>query len=100
MCSSDLTARQAPVTGELAKDAALAAMSQPTSGGVRRIHGLVQAGFLCRALAKEAGLVRAIKKRVKPLLADDLASKQLEGHLRDLNAELVRGWKKHWGLPN
>jgi hypothetical protein len=92
------TARQVPVTGVLAKDAALASMEQPTSGGVRRIHALVQAGFLCNALAKETALVRSIEKRVKPVLADDLTSNELDRHLRELNAELVRGWKKHWHL--
>jgi hypothetical protein len=91
------TARPAAVTGELASDPAMAATARPTSEGVRRIHALVQAGFLCRVLAKaDKSLVERIEKNVNLVLKDDLSSKQLETHLAALNAQLERGWKLHW----
>lgn len=89
------TAKPIPVSGELAGDAAMAASAEPTSQGVRRIHALVQAGFLSTAI-KDKALVRSIRKAADAVLKDDLNSKKLERHLAALNKVLEAGWKKHW----
>jgi hypothetical protein len=91
------TARPIPVAGELAGDPATAASNEPTLPGVRRIHALVQAGFLSRALAKtNQSLVRSIEKWVALLLKDELESKKLGKDLNSLNEDMQQAWAQHW----
>jgi hypothetical protein len=91
------TAKKVAVDETLASDPRLASMSAPTLAGVRKIHALVQAGFLCRALAKPgADLVNGMEQAAGPLMQADVTGDALEGALTAINGLLTKGWKKHW----
>ena len=77
-------------------DEALAAQPEPTDIGVRRIHALVGAGYLCRVVGDSA-LAKEIEKNARALLSSGLkADEAEETAITVLNASMVRGWQKHW----
>jgi hypothetical protein len=89
------TAKPAPVEGVLASDPAMAASNEPTLLGVRKIHALIQAGFLCRALTTNGELSKAMEKLAESL-ALSVADVEIDKQLSALNELLQRGWKLHW----
>lgn len=91
------TAKLGPVTPVLADDPRLAAESVPTETGVRRVHALIQAGFLIAALAQQhAALAKRIGDLCPPVLAAPLESAELKAALDKLDDALIEGWKLHW----
>ncbi len=90
------TAKPAPVEGVLASDPAMAASAEPTLPGVRKIHAMLQAGFLCRVLKNNGELSQAIEKGARALAAIALTSAELDTQLSALNKHLQLGWREHW----
>lgn len=88
--------RAIAVRGTMESDEALAAQPEPTDIGVRRIHALVGAGYLCRVVGDSA-LAKEIEKNARALLSSGLkADEAEETAITVLNASMVRGWQKHW----
>ncbi len=91
------TAKQVAVYGPLVSDPELASASEPTMAGVRRIHALIQAGFLSRVLNRlDEVLAREIETLVNPLLQSNLTEGALESALSVLDKSLTRGWREYW----
>jgi hypothetical protein len=91
------TARPAPVTPVLAQDPLLAAEGAPTESGVRRVHALIQAGFLISSLSGPHGdTSREIEESCGAVLSAELESDQLRAALDLLDAALAQGWPLHW----
>ena len=93
------TAKPAPVEGVLASDPAMAASSEPTLPGVRKIHALVQAGFLCHVLSRNSELSQAIENSAEELFPAAITDAELEPKLSALNELMQRGWQEHWKQP-
>ncbi len=90
------TAKRVAVEGVLAGDPMMAANNEPTLPGVRKIHALVQAGFLCRTLTDDAELCRTIETQARELASIAVDVQGLEKQLTALNESLKRGWQRHW----
>lgn len=93
--STSSTALQIAVGEALEADPMLAAEGEPDFNGVRRVHGLLQAGFLCSALTDNelAGVIRAA---AGPVLAAAVGSATLPDLISDLDSALIAGWQRHW----
>jgi hypothetical protein len=90
-------AAKVAVHGPLVSDPQLDAAVEPTEIGIRRIHALIQAGFLCSALAKsDAELVERMEGKAAALIACKPDSKEAEPAISALDELLVQGWKWHW----
>lgn len=88
--------RNVAVQGAMEVDKRLAAEARPTDVGVRRIHALVGAGYLCRVLA-DRELAAQIEQAARALLGGGLKGDDAEeAAIAALDALLVVGWKKHW----
>lgn len=83
------------VHGSLRSDKRLASQPEPTAAGVRKIHALLQGGYLCRVLSKQ-GIASEIETRVAALLQTGTGGADTEAALAALNETLMRGWKDHW----
>jgi hypothetical protein len=91
------TARVVAVEDTLASDKQLAAESEPTALGVRRIHGLAQAGYLISVLSESNRDLRVeIETRAAELLKGDVEGEVTAAALGPLNSAMVRGWKAYW----
>ena len=91
------TAKKVAVDETLAGDPRLASMSEPTLPGVRKIHALVQAGYLCRVLTNiKADLVNAIEQEAAPLMQGTVTGDSLDTAIATLNELLKNGWKRYW----
>jgi hypothetical protein len=92
--STSSTAAKNAVTAQFESDPRLPAENEPTEFGVRRIHALVQAGFLSTAVKRhDEGLASSIEERALQLLAAEQNASQSGIALKSLDAELVRGWR-------
>jgi hypothetical protein len=89
------TARRVAVHGALTGDKQLAAQAQPTELGVRRIHALVQGGFLFSRL-EDPQITQEIEARSAPLVDKATRGRELAAALQSFDETLMRGWKKHW----
>lgn len=91
-------AKVIPVEGVLTVDPQLASAKEPTNVGVRRIHALIQAGYLCRVLSgRDADLVATIERQAAPLMAPDATPDSCRDALGPLDESLRKGWQLHWG---
>lgn len=93
------TSRPVPVGEVLAGDWQLASETEPTELGVRRIHALLQAGFLAARLeARFPELATALQTYSDKLIAADhrQPSSDIPHHLDALDSALVESWKVHW----
>lgn len=89
------TARRIRVGAVLVNDPQLAAENEPTELGVRRVHALIQGGYLAGALAgTEAGA--AVEAGCGRLLEAVAAGSGVEAALDALEAPLTEGWRGHW----
>ena len=94
--STSSTAAKIAVSAAFQDDPRLASENEPTHLGVRRIHAIIQAGFLTAVLAdRNAELAASIETITERLLAAEKEPDPAVGRaaLKDLNSELVRGWK-------
>ncbi|HEU4455805.1 MAG TPA: hypothetical protein VFR81_22260 [Longimicrobium sp.] len=94
------TATRIAVSELFRDDPQLPAENEPTGPGVRRIHALVQAGFLSAALADaDPALAGEIERGARALLDAIAAGGGLDGALAALDEALARGWPRHWERP-
>jgi hypothetical protein len=78
-------------------DPQLDAAVEPTEIGIRRIHALIQAGFLCTALqAHYASEVANIERAASKLIQSDPNKENINQSLNELDTLLIAGWKRHW----
>lgn len=98
--STSSTATKIAVTAAFDSDPRLPAENEPTEFGVRRIHAVIQGGFLSTAIRSlDPGLATAIDTCSRQLLAAEADAAQSEEALKTLNGELVRGWGMLAGIP-
>src|SRR4029077_7232271 len=92
--STSSTAAKIAVTAAFADDPRLAAENEPTDFGVRRIHAIIQGGFLSAAVSNRGkGLAKSIADSSERLLAAEQDQAQSAVELNNLNLELLRGWQ-------
>ena len=88
--------RVAAVSGALVGDHQLARQARPTELGVRRIHALLQAGYLCHVL-DETATVAELEKQAADLVATGNDGDDCRRALRAIDETMTRGWCTHWG---
>jgi hypothetical protein len=92
--STSSTAAKIAVTAAFEDDPRLAAENEPTDFGVRRIHAIIQGGFLSAAVSNRGkGLAKSIADSSERLLAAEQDQAQSSVELNSLNVELLRGWQ-------
>ena len=92
--STSSTAAKVAVTADFERDPRLAAENQPTEFGVRRIHAVIQGGFLAAELReRDAELAKSIETKTGRLLDAEQDAVRSTAELASLNAELIRGWR-------
>jgi hypothetical protein len=92
--STSSTAAKTAVTAQFEADPRLAAENEPTDFGVRRIHAIIQGGFLSAAVSNRGkGLAKSIADSSERLLAAEQDQAQSAVELNNLNLELLRGWQ-------
>lgn len=89
------TAELVAVHGPMTSDARLAQMAEPTSVGVRRIHALLQAGFLTGVL-KTQDTISEITAGASRLVQCKKLDTECLGAVEKLNQTLVTAWKAFW----
>lgn len=92
--STSSTASKIAVTAQFERDPRLAAENEPTEFGVRRIHAIVQGGFLS-AVLDNADLAKSIDELTKHLVESENDATQANKVLNSLDIELARGWSLH-----
>ena len=91
--STSSTARKIAVTAPFKDDPRLPAENEPTEIGVRRMHAIVQGGFLATALVgRDRALAAAIDGLTQKLLAAD-GGAAIESALDALNERLLPAWR-------
>ena len=92
--STSSTAAKIAVTAAFEDDPRLAAENEPTDFGVRRIHAIIQGGFLSAAVSNRGkDLAKSIADSSERLLAAEQDQAQSSVELNNLNVELLRGWQ-------
>jgi hypothetical protein len=92
--STSSTAAKIAVTAAFEADPRFAAENEPTDLGVRRIHAIIQGGFLSAAVSnRDKGLAKSIADSSERLLAAEQDQAQSAVELNNLNLELLRGWQ-------
>jgi hypothetical protein len=92
--STSSTAAKIAVTAAFEDDPRLAAENEPTDFGVRRIHAIIQGGFLSATVSDRAKeLAKSIEVSSERLLAAEQDQGQSSVELNNLNRELLRGWQ-------
>jgi hypothetical protein len=92
--STSSTAAKIAVTAAFEDDPRLAAENEPTDFGVRRIHAIIQGGFLSATVSNRGkGLAKSIADSSERLLAAEQDQSQSSVELNNLNSELLRGWQ-------
>jgi len=92
--STSSTAAKIAVTAPFEADPRLAAENEPTDFGVRRIHAIIQGGFLSAAVSnRDKGLAKSIADSSERLLAAEQDQAQSAVELNNLNLELLHGWQ-------
>jgi len=98
--STSSTTTKIAVTAQFDLDPRLPAENEPTEFGVRRIHGIIQGGFLSAAIRNlDVGLASSIESQALKLLSIEQNAAQSEAALKALDANLVRGWSMLAGGP-
>jgi hypothetical protein len=94
--STSSTATPVAVTAEFADDPQLASQNEPTESGVRRVHAVVQSGFLISKLRQShPDLADKLHAAAKALLTAHSEVDQ-QGALGSLNPVVVQGWRELW----
>jgi hypothetical protein len=92
--STSSTAAKIAVTAAFEDDPRLAAENEPTDFGVRRIHAIIQGGFLSAVVSDRGkGLAKSIADSSERLVAAEQDQAQSSVELNNLNVELLRGWQ-------
>lgn len=97
--STSSTAAKIAVTAQFESDPRLPSENEPTEFGVRRIHAIVQGGFLTRALSRHnAELARSIDALATTLVEAETDSGRAGTALHELDRALIQGWRIVSGL--
>jgi hypothetical protein len=92
--STSSTAASVAVTAAFEDDPRLAVEHEPTDFGVRRIHAIIQGGFLSTTLSDRGKeLAKSIDVSTGRLVAAEQDQGQSTVELNKLNTELLRGWQ-------
>jgi hypothetical protein len=92
--STSSTARKIPVSGPFATDPRLPAENEPAEGGIRRIHSIVQGGYLSAALPPaDVDLARRIEALTQGVLGAS-AGATLGTAMQRLDDQLIEGWRR------
>jgi hypothetical protein len=95
------TAAKIAVTAQFERDPRLAAENEPTEFGVRRIHAIIQGGFLSSQMGElHAGLAHELELSTTNLVASGGEAAKSQAALEALNELLVRGWRQHIGMAD
>ena len=99
--STSSTAAKIAVTAQFERDPRLAAENEPTEFGVRRMHAIIQGGFLSSRMGElHAGLARELEMATTNLVASGGEAAKSQAALEALNELLVRGWRQHIGMAD
>ena len=83
------------VTAQFERDPRLAAENEPTEFGVRRMHAIIQGGFLSSRMRElHAGLARELETSTRNVVASGGEAAKSQATLTALNELLVRGWRQ------
>lgn len=94
--STSSTATKVAVTEEFADDPQLASQNEPTKFGVRRMHAVIQSGFLTSKLRQShPDLADKLQTAAQALLTARSAADQQDA-LGSLNPIVVQGWQELW----
>ena len=97
--STSSTAAKMAVTTQFERDPRLAAENEPTEFGVRRMHAIIQGGFLSsRMRESHAGLARELETSTRNVVAS--GGEAAKSTLTALNELLVRGWRQLLGVAD
>ena len=92
--STSSTAAKMAVTAQFQQDPRLAAENEPTEFGVRRMHAIIQGGFLSsRMRAFDESLAGELGTFTTNLVASGGEAAKSQAALETLNELLVRGWR-------
>jgi len=94
--STSATAERIAVGQVLASDPQLAVENEPTEAGVRRVHALIQGGFLVGVLRGDGPLCAEIERQCQELLSALAANRDAQSAVGALDPLLARGWQRHW----
>jgi len=99
--STSSTAAKMAVTAQFERDPRLAAENEPTEFGVRRMHSIIQGGFLSSRMGElHAGLARELEMSTTNLVASGSEAAKSQAALEALNELLVRGWRQLIGMAD
>jgi hypothetical protein len=99
--STSSTATKIAVTAQFERDPHLAAENEPTEFGVRRMHAIIQGGFLSsRMRESHASLARELETSTRNVLASGGEAAKSRATLTALNELLVRGWRQLLGVAD
>ena len=99
--STSSTAAKIAVTAQFQQDPRLAAENEPTEFGVRRMHAIIQGGFLSSRMSKvHEGLARELETLTANLVASGGEAAKSNAALEALNDLLVRGWRQLIGTAD
>jgi len=99
--STSSTAAKVAVTAQFERDSRLAAENEPTEFGVRRMHAIIQGGFLSgRTGELQAGLARELEMSTTSLVASGGEAAKSRTALEGLNELLLRGWRELLAASN
>ncbi len=99
--STSSTAAKIAVTAQFERDPHLAAENEPTEFGVRRMHAIIQGGFLSSRMGElHAGLARELETSTRNLVASGDEAAKSRAALKALNELLVRGWRHLIGMAD
>lgn len=99
--STSSTAAKMAVTAQFQQDPRLAAENEPTEFGVRRMHAIIQGGFLSsrmRELHKD--LASKLETSTTKLVASGGEAAKSQAALETLNELLVHGWRHLFGAAD
>src|SRR5262249_1804375 len=97
--STSSTAAKMAVSAQFERDPHLAAENDPTEFGVRRMHAIIQGGFLSsRMLESHAGLACELETSTRNVVAS--VGEAAKSTLTALNELLVRGWGQLLGVAD
>ncbi len=98
--STSSTAIKVGVTAQFERDPYLAAESEPTEFGIRRMHAIIQAGFLSAALpGRNEKIAKSIVASSTRLLEVEQDGAKTATEFENLDGLLIDGWKA-WSSIN
>src|SRR5207344_818295 len=99
--STSSAAAKIAVTAQFQQDPRLAAENEPTEFGVRRMHAIIQGGFLSSRMRElHGGLARELETSTTNLVASGSEAAKSQAALEASNELLVHGWRQLIGMAD